>query len=180
MNEAESKSANQPRPKPRPENFGWHTKTGFNDEPSGWIYEGGREEYHEALEAWEKEKRQKQWEAQGSPMKDFSEIAGLVRVETIERFLEHLDGPQVERIQEAVKAMKPPTPEKPENPEHQVSVILILLEYLCDQPEPPKVTAEDFAVQIDKSIMITDSKEKGVAYILDLWKTKSWPGYKFL
>jgi len=39
--------------KPTPEKYGWHEQSGFDDEPSGWIYEGGEEAYYKALKEWE-------------------------------------------------------------------------------------------------------------------------------
>lgn len=39
--------------KPTREKYGWHTQRGFDDEPSGWMYEGGEEAYCEALKKWE-------------------------------------------------------------------------------------------------------------------------------
>jgi len=39
--------------KPTMEKYGWHTQNGFDDEPSGWMYEGGEEAYYEALKEWE-------------------------------------------------------------------------------------------------------------------------------
>ena len=44
-------------PKPTPEQFGWHNQNGFDDEPSGWIYEEGEERYFSALAAWEEENK---------------------------------------------------------------------------------------------------------------------------
>ena len=38
--------------KPTMEKYGWHTKCGFDDEPSGWMHEGGEEAYYEALKKW--------------------------------------------------------------------------------------------------------------------------------
>ena len=39
--------------KPTMKKYGWHTQIGFDDEPSGWMYEGGEEAYYEALKKWE-------------------------------------------------------------------------------------------------------------------------------
>ena len=39
--------------KPTMEKYGWHTQIGFDDEPSGWMYEGGEDAYYEALKKWE-------------------------------------------------------------------------------------------------------------------------------
>ena len=39
--------------KPKPEDFGWHTQSGFDDLPSGWMYEGSEEAYDKALKKWE-------------------------------------------------------------------------------------------------------------------------------
>ena len=39
--------------KPTPEKYGWHEQQGFDDEPSGWMFEGGEEAYYEALKKWE-------------------------------------------------------------------------------------------------------------------------------
>lgn len=45
---------NIPKPqKPQPEQFGWHNNSGFDDEPSGWMYEGGEEAYLEALKKYQ-------------------------------------------------------------------------------------------------------------------------------
>ena len=30
--------------KPKKEDYGWHTQSGFDNEPSGWQIEGGEEE----------------------------------------------------------------------------------------------------------------------------------------
>jgi len=38
--------------KPTPEQFGWHNQNGFDDEPSGWMLEGGEDAYYEALKKW--------------------------------------------------------------------------------------------------------------------------------
>lgn len=34
---------------PRKEDYGWHERRQFDDEPSGWYVEGGEEAYNEAL-----------------------------------------------------------------------------------------------------------------------------------
>jgi 3'-phosphoadenosine 5'-phosphosulfate sulfotransferase (PAPS reductase)/FAD synthetase len=39
--------------KPTMEKYGWHTQNGFDDEPSGWMHEGGEDAYYEALKEWE-------------------------------------------------------------------------------------------------------------------------------
>ncbi len=39
--------------KPKKEDYGWHTQSGFDNEPSGWQIEGGEEAYAEALEKWQ-------------------------------------------------------------------------------------------------------------------------------
>ena len=39
--------------KPKKEDYGWHTQSGFDNEPSGWTIEGGEEAYAEALEKWQ-------------------------------------------------------------------------------------------------------------------------------
>lgn len=39
--------------KPTPEQYGWHNQEGFDDEPSGWMFEGGEEKYYEALKKWQ-------------------------------------------------------------------------------------------------------------------------------
>ena len=39
-------------PMPTPEQFGYHNCVGFDDEPSGWMYEGGEDAYYQALEDW--------------------------------------------------------------------------------------------------------------------------------
>ncbi len=41
--------------KPKPEDFGWHTQCGFDDEPSGWCLPEGKEKYEEALNKYMKE-----------------------------------------------------------------------------------------------------------------------------
>lgn len=38
--------------KPTPEKYGWHNQQGFDDDPSGWMFEGGEEAYYEALKEW--------------------------------------------------------------------------------------------------------------------------------
>ena len=40
-------------PKPDPKRYGWHEKAGFDDEPSGWMIEGGEEAYEAELKKWE-------------------------------------------------------------------------------------------------------------------------------
>jgi hypothetical protein len=40
------------KPKPTPEKFGYHQQSGFDDEPSGWMIEGGEEAYRAALAEW--------------------------------------------------------------------------------------------------------------------------------
>ena len=47
--------------KPTPEKYGWHTQIGFDDEPSGWQFEGGEDAYEKALRDW-KEKNQPEQE----------------------------------------------------------------------------------------------------------------------
>jgi hypothetical protein len=42
-------SANE---KPTMQIYGWHEQCGFDDEPSGWMIEGGEEAYYEALKKW--------------------------------------------------------------------------------------------------------------------------------
>ena len=39
--------------RPTMEKYGWHTQSGFDDQPSGWMFEGGEEAYYEALKEWE-------------------------------------------------------------------------------------------------------------------------------
>lgn len=39
--------------KPKKENYGWHERRSFDDEPSGWQIEGGEEAYYEAIDKWE-------------------------------------------------------------------------------------------------------------------------------
>ena len=39
--------------KPKMEKYGWHEQSGFDDLPSGWMFEGGEEAYYEALKEWE-------------------------------------------------------------------------------------------------------------------------------
>ena len=43
--------------KPTKEKYGWYSQCGFDDEPSGWLCEGGEEAYFEALEKWEKSQK---------------------------------------------------------------------------------------------------------------------------
>jgi len=38
---------------PKMEKYGWHRQCGFDDEPTGWLIEGGEEAYYEALTKWE-------------------------------------------------------------------------------------------------------------------------------
>lgn len=42
--------------KPTPEKFGWHEKKGFDDEPSGWMFEGGEDAYNTALKLFDENK----------------------------------------------------------------------------------------------------------------------------
>ena len=37
--------------KPKPEDYGFHQQSGFDDEPSGWCLPEGKEEYEKALKA---------------------------------------------------------------------------------------------------------------------------------
>ena len=39
--------------KPIKEKYGWHTQCGFDDEPTGWLIEGGEEAYDEAMKRWQ-------------------------------------------------------------------------------------------------------------------------------
>ena len=39
--------------KPNKEKYGWHNQDGFDDEPTGWLIEGGEEAYFEALKRWQ-------------------------------------------------------------------------------------------------------------------------------
>jgi hypothetical protein len=39
--------------KPTMEKYGYHSRSGFDDLPSGWMFEGGEEAYYEALKKWE-------------------------------------------------------------------------------------------------------------------------------
>lgn len=39
--------------KPNPKDYGWHDQNSFDDEPSGWMIEGGEEAYYEALKKYE-------------------------------------------------------------------------------------------------------------------------------
>ena len=39
--------------KPTMEKYGWHEQSGFDDLPSGWMFEGGEEAYYKALKEWE-------------------------------------------------------------------------------------------------------------------------------
>ncbi len=43
------------RKKPEMQDYGFHIQMGFDDEPTGWLIEGGEEAYYEALGAWEAE-----------------------------------------------------------------------------------------------------------------------------
>jgi len=38
--------------KPKAEKYGWHMQDGFDDLPSGWMYEGGEDAYYKALSIW--------------------------------------------------------------------------------------------------------------------------------
>lgn len=38
--------------KPDPKKYGFHDQQGFDDEPSGWLIEGGEEAYEKALQEW--------------------------------------------------------------------------------------------------------------------------------
>jgi len=38
--------------RPKPEEYGWHTQCGFDDEPSGWVLPEGEEKYEEALQKY--------------------------------------------------------------------------------------------------------------------------------
>jgi hypothetical protein len=44
--------------KPNPEKYGWHEQQGFEDEPSGWMLEGGEDAYYKALKEWEEDLKQ--------------------------------------------------------------------------------------------------------------------------
>jgi len=39
--------------KPTMEKYGWHEQCGFDDDVTGWYFEGGEEAYYEALKEWE-------------------------------------------------------------------------------------------------------------------------------
>ena len=39
--------------KPTMEKYGWHTQSGIDDDPTGWMFEGGEDAYYEALATWE-------------------------------------------------------------------------------------------------------------------------------
>jgi hypothetical protein len=39
--------------KPEMEKYGFHSQSGFDDLPSGWMIEGGEDAYYEALKNWE-------------------------------------------------------------------------------------------------------------------------------
>ena len=43
--------------KPTMEKYGWHEQQGFDDLPSGWMYEDGEEEYYNALKIWDDAQR---------------------------------------------------------------------------------------------------------------------------
>ena len=43
----------KPNEKPTMEQFGWHNQQGFDDDESGWMFEGGEDAYYEALKKWE-------------------------------------------------------------------------------------------------------------------------------
>ena len=38
--------------KPKMELYGYHISNHFDDEPTGWLIEGGEEAYYEALKKW--------------------------------------------------------------------------------------------------------------------------------
>ena len=42
---------------PTPEKYGYYTQSGFDDEPSGWMFEGGEEAFIIAIDEWETERR---------------------------------------------------------------------------------------------------------------------------
>lgn len=37
---------------PNKEKYGWHTQSSFDDEPTGWLLEGGEEAYEDAMELY--------------------------------------------------------------------------------------------------------------------------------
>ena len=39
--------------KPNKEKYGWHTQCGPDDEPTGWLIEGGEDAYYEAIRLWD-------------------------------------------------------------------------------------------------------------------------------
>lgn len=43
-----------PEKKPSKEAYGWEDSSGFDQEPGGWLIEGGEEAYEEVLKLWEK------------------------------------------------------------------------------------------------------------------------------
>ena len=43
--------------KPTPEEYGWHNQQNFDDEPSGWVFEGGEEAYYKALKEWKAQQK---------------------------------------------------------------------------------------------------------------------------
>jgi len=54
---------------PAKEKYGWHTQCGHDDEPSGWLIEGGEEAYNEAMDKWQKSqlkpaKEEREWNEQ--------------------------------------------------------------------------------------------------------------------
>lgn len=51
--------------KPTPEDFGWVAPNGLGDDDHGWMYEGGEEEYYEALSRWNDEKIQELFDEKG-------------------------------------------------------------------------------------------------------------------
>ena len=54
MAEAQSKMNESTKNlKPSKEKLGWNTQNGFEDEPSGWMLEGGEQAYNEAIKEWE-------------------------------------------------------------------------------------------------------------------------------
>lgn len=58
-----------PHRKPTEEQFGWHTQSGFDDQPSGWQIEGGEEAYCELLETWhEAEANREEYEVKPSEL----------------------------------------------------------------------------------------------------------------
>lgn len=53
MSNITTKDENLEPKKPNPKKYGYHEQQGFDDEPSGWMIEGGQDAYYKALREWE-------------------------------------------------------------------------------------------------------------------------------